>query len=830
MAIAGLHNVTVLDSSFLRVSHSQASGQQVDEGRVSTQASSLLQMWRELEDEHVASRFPQERFVSRRSDRLNADHPKGQGSDTDSNEHGGGWEVTSLTESEYGAWSQIQIGSPNENIDSSNFNCEHSSDFGEVERERVRQIFREWMNSGVREHPSNVSHINNSPRAEWLGETEQERVRIIREWVQMNSRQRGAFSDSREEQAADISTQIEQIRDGLVVNQIEGRNEHSRRGIRRLCGRQALLDMIKKAERERQTELQGLLHCRAVSQFAHRNRIQSLLRGRFLRNDQLVENERPASLAETELGLLRQRHTVSGLREEICSRLDTSVCGQVSCSQSDTLYDNEINGNRNNQSQANNAQDVLDKPSEQSESNYEESIINHRLPDIQNDLEDGAVEGIGWQGSSASEEQISENEEFFYRTDGTDESLNGNSQENTASESIELGEHSHMQESDAGINGQSDPVIVESLTHGLSDHDSNLDINWQESAAQAELWPEQNMETEERETQHSNAEYHEWREGIREDMDENLLGITFNFQGFENEDIEQVQLQEAPEVWNEDNGVQGAVQHWLEGTSDREAVPVRGLGTFYFPDDENVYNVELRELLNRRRVSNLLHSGFRESLDQVLQSYVERRESNAPIDWEVPGTSSSHESEEPDLEHQSQDQNEGQRDTVESPLPLPSRVVPSRPLYYLESYHDNWPQHDMHQRSGIEWEIVNDLRIDMARLQQRMNNMQRMMESCMDMQLELQRSIRQEVSAALNRSSPIEGGSGDGLQKHEPQWDCVRKGICCICCDSNIDSLLYRCGHMCTCSKCAHQMVQSSGKCPMCRAPVVEVIRAYSIL
>ena len=58
IAIAGLHAVSTLDSSFLReetqASPPTSSGRAPERPR--TQASGILQMWRELEDEHVLNR------------------------------------------------------------------------------------------------------------------------------------------------------------------------------------------------------------------------------------------------------------------------------------------------------------------------------------------------------------------------------------------------------------------------------------------------------------------------------------------------------------------------------------------------------------------------------------------------------------------------------------------------------------------------------------------------------------------------------------------------------------------------------------------------------
>ncbi|KAG0557271.1 hypothetical protein KC19_11G115600 [Ceratodon purpureus] len=251
--------------------------------------------------------------------------------------------------------------------------------------------------------------------------------------------------------------------------------------------------------------------------------------------------------------------------------------------------------------------------------------------------------------------------------------------------------------------------------------------------------------------------------------------------------------------------------------------------------ETTVHDLELRELLGRRSVTTILASDFRDRLDHLIRSLVHRQihsprprppdpenTTRAPIPSPPPP---------PPLPQPIFQNTPWPRRMQQRPRTLASAFIPSppppppppQPLWQ----NPLWPRRVQQRPRVLEWEAgQNALREDMSRLHQGFAEMRRTLEACMDMQYELQRSVRQEVAGALQRMYAGRDVPEEALDGSK--WKSVEKGICCICCDKQINSLLYRCGHMCTCLDCANEMVSNSGTCPMCRAPILEVVRAFT--
>ena len=98
-----------------------------------------------------------------------------------------------------------------------------------------------------------------------------------------------------------------------------------------------------------------------------------------------------------------------------------------------------------------------------------------------------------------------------------------------------------------------------------------------------------------------------------------------------------------------------------------------------------------------------------------------------------------------------------------------------------------------------------------------------MMQMMFSMQMDMQRSLRQEVASAL----AAEQTASSSRMNSTP----AGSGHCTVCLTAVADTVLYRCGHLCVCYTCGLQLQQTRNytfvKCPVCRAPVEDILRVY---
>ena len=76
------------------------------------------------------------------------------------------------------------------------------------------------------------------------------------------------------------------------------------------------------------------------------------------------------------------------------------------------------------------------------------------------------------------------------------------------------------------------------------------------------------------------------------------------------------------------------------------------------------------------------------------------------------------------------------------------------------------------------------------------------------------------VKSSHSSKSSCKAPSSPG-HSHAASTECV------VCYESEVDCVLYSCGHMCMCFQCAVNQWSKAGECPMCRQPIRDVIRTY---
>ncbi|XP_027185632.1 uncharacterized protein LOC113783638 [Coffea eugenioides] len=602
----------------------------------------------------------------------------------------------------------------------------------------------------------------------------------------------------------------------------------------RIRGRQAFTDLLMHLERDRHRELERLVDKKAVSRFSHRGRIQAMLRVRFLRRGAEGKDGRQSNSASFDSKRLAPSAIVN-IRERFMAQVRHS--GTDSRSQQGEAVDKITEGEKSPmiyQQRKENHQQELTEPTKSPK-----AVVDNDV-DAQEPIRENQIVGTNYHESNTTvrqnavqvqrseilhQEAISSSGVMQQRTSSGSEN-DGKTEVTSTANSMKMDEANENSE----IEESSNQNLIAS-TNGFMDDAYKAQGDWKED------------------------------EGTHQDLVVSDYGQeTDVFQPFEWEELQDDYEQEVD--MNQD---------WISDVS-RPRSTWEDLRQARYQEmlDPFMQNDEIRQLLNRKSVSNFLSSGLREGIDRLMmsrtqsqpneqanqrqeeyKSYQVEEEVTKEVEMqEVQKEPEERVEEEEEIADHSNDLGEDESDEIQTgreytesqdyfgqttswdynqdnevgdnyfdPTEFESPEQPLSP----SSPPETQPSSSFTNHPSIEMEFIYELRGNMEQLHQEISELRRSVKSCIDMQVKLQESLTRDVTTASCHS-----GTGRKKRKDSSQSKKSGRGRCYICYEMQIDSLLYRCGHMCTCFKCASDLQWGSGKCPICQAPIIDVVRAYA--
>ncbi|RMZ95315.1 Neuralized 1A [Brachionus plicatilis] len=111
---------------------------------------------------------------------------------------------------------------------------------------------------------------------------------------------------------------------------------------------------------------------------------------------------------------------------------------------------------------------------------------------------------------------------------------------------------------------------------------------------------------------------------------------------------------------------------------------------------------------------------------------------------------------------------------------------------------------------------------EIKNLKKEISELKNLIKLSFELQMDMQGSLKQEISALINGTFKETGSMN--LVKTDKK---MNSGICIICTEAESNTVFYQCGHLCACYQCSMNLRLKNHNCPVCRAPIKDIIRTY---